>query len=59
MIGMIWQEVMDNVNVKSSPHFILKDTRGVRERYGILEKKYKKKIREEINASGIAVKEPD
>ena len=59
MIGMIWKKVMDNVNVKSSPHFILKDTRGVRERYGILEKKYKKKIREEINASGIAVKVPD
>ena len=59
MIGMIWQEVMDNLNVKSSSHFILKDIRTVRERYGILEKKYKKKIREEINASGIAVKEPD
>ena len=50
---------MDKLNVKSSPHFILQDIRALREWYRILEKKYKKKIREEINASCIAVKEPD
>ena len=52
-------EIFDNLNVKSFPRFILKDIRAVRERYGILERKFKCKTREEINASGISIQEPD
>ena len=38
--------------------FNLKDIRAVRDRYNLLEKKYKKKKREEIDASGLGTVEP-
>ncbi|CAB3993629.1 Hypothetical predicted protein [Paramuricea clavata] len=54
MIGLIWQKIMDNLNTKAYPKFCLKGIRSVRERYGILEEKYRRKMREEMNASGIS-----
>ena len=38
--------------------FNLKDIRAVRDRYNLLEKKYKKKEREEVDASGLGTVEP-
>lgn len=32
MIGIVWQKIVDNLNAKSFPRFILKDIRAVRER---------------------------
>ena len=59
MIGIVWQKIVNNVNAKSFPCFILKDIRAVQEKYGILERKFKCKAREEVNASGISLEEPD
>ena len=53
-IGQVWQTIVDNLN---SIVFNLKDIRAVRDRYNLLEKKYKKKEREEIDASGLGIVE--
>ena len=58
MIGLIWQKIVDNLNAKEYPKFCLKGIRSVRERYGILEEKHKRKMREELNESGTSP-EPD
>lgn len=58
MIGLIWQKIVDNLNAKEYQKFCLKGIRSVRERYGILEEKHKRKMREELNESGISP-EPD
>lgn len=58
MIGLVWQRIVDNLNNKEFPKFVLKNIRAVRERYGVLEEKYKRKLREEVNATGISP-EPD
>ena len=52
-IGQVWQTIVDNLNSRADIVFNLKDTRAVRDRYDLLEKKYKKKEREEIDASGL------
>ena len=57
-IGIVWQKIVDNLNERKSPTFTLKSIRAVRERYQLLEKNFKRKSREEENATGIAVGEP-
>ena len=58
MIGIVWQRIVDNLNDKDFPKFVLKNIRAVRERYGVLVEKYKRKLRDEVNVSGINP-EPD
>ena len=57
-IGQVWQTIVDNLNSRADIVFNLKDIRAVRDRYNLLEKKYKKKEREEIDASGLGTVEP-
>ncbi|CAB4021200.1 Hypothetical predicted protein [Paramuricea clavata] len=57
-IGLVWERIVDNLNSRADIVFKLKDIRAVRDRYNLLAKKYKKKEREEINASGIGTDEP-
>lgn len=56
-IGQVWQTIVDNLNSRADIMFNLKDIRAVRDRYNLLEKKYKKKEREEIDASGLGTVE--
>ena len=56
-IGQVWQTIVDNLNSRADIVFNLKDIRAVRDRYNLLEKKYKKKEREEIDASGLGTVE--
>ena len=56
-IGLVWQKIVDNLNGRADIVFNLKDIRAVRDRYNLLERKFKKKEREEINASGIGTYE--
>lgn len=57
-IGLAWQKIADNLNSRADVVFNLKDIRAVRDRFTLLEKKFKKREREEINASGINTDEP-
>ena len=57
-IGQVWQTIVDNLNSRADIVFNLKDIRAVRDRYNLLGKKYKKKEREEIDASGPGTVEP-
>jgi hypothetical protein len=52
-IGVVWQTIVDNLNSKTEILFNLTSIRSVRERYGLLETKYKKNISNELKASGI------
>lgn len=56
-IGLVWQRIVDNLNSRADIEFKLKDIRSVRDRYNLLERKYKKKEREEIDSSGIGTVE--
>ena len=53
--GLAWEAIVSTVNGLESQEFQLKDKRAVRKRWMSLRKKFTKKIREEENASGIAV----
>lgn len=57
-IGLVWQKIMDNLNTRTETRFCIKDIRAVRDRFSLLQKKYKRQMREEITASGIEVGEP-
>ena len=57
-IGVTWQKIVDNLNSRADIVFKLKDIRAVRDRYTLLERKFKKKEKDEINASGLGTKEP-
>ena len=52
--GEKWEEIADKLNQFHDPRFSLKDKRAVRDRWALLQKKYKNKIREEEAASGIS-----
>ena len=54
----MWQKIADNLSSYSSPKFSV-TKRAVRDRYGIISDKYKKKIRAEERASGIQVDETE
>ena len=51
--GQAWDKIADTSNTVQQVRFSV-DQRGVRERYAKLEKAYKKKMREEHQASGIS-----
>ena len=52
-IGTVWQTIVDNLNSKTEISFNLTSIRSVRERYGLLESKYKKTVSNELKQSGI------
>ena len=52
-IAAIWQKIVDNLNSKTEVYFNLTSIRAVRERYGLLEAKFKKSINNELKQSGI------
>ena len=54
----MWQKITDNLSSYGSPKFSV-TKRAVRDRYGIISDKYKKKIRSEEKASGIQVDETE
>ena len=54
--GRKWNEISERLLQVEAPRFKV-DQRGVRERYGLLAKAYRKKIREEERASGISTPE--
>ena len=54
-IGRVWQTIVDNLHSRADIVFNLKDIRAVHDRYNLLEKKYRKKEREEIDASGLGI----
>ena len=55
-IGAVWQTIVDNLNSKTEISFNLTSIRSVRERYGLLEAKYKKNVSNELKQSGINTK---
>lgn len=55
--GEAWDSIAEKLNEIESPKFLIKDKRGVRDRWLLLGRKWKIKIRNEESASGIAVGE--
>ena len=53
--GLVWDSIVENLNLIETPGFGLKDKRSVRDRWTLLKTKYKKETREEEAASGIDV----
>lgn len=51
--GKIWEDVFERLNHNENPKFYIKDKRGVRDRWSLLQSKFKKRIRKEEAASGI------
>ena len=56
--GRIWEQITDTLNSEKTLKFCLKDKRGVRDRWNLLQGKFKRKRREEEGGSGLAVDEP-
>jgi hypothetical protein len=52
-IGTVWQTIVDNLNSKTEISINLRSIRSVRERYRLLESKYKKTVSNELKQSGI------
>lgn len=57
--GEEWESIVENLNAIQTPQFRIKDKRAVRDRWQLLSRKYKGKVREEESASGICVEEPE
>jgi len=51
--GKIWESIYDQLNKIESPKFVIKEKRGVRDRWNLLQAKFKKRMQEEEKASGI------
>ncbi|KAK3731874.1 hypothetical protein QZH41_000341 [Actinostola sp. cb2023] len=56
--GKVWKTISEKLNGNATHRFEV-DHRGVRDHYMLLKKKYKKKISDEIKASGIAPKDTE
>ena len=56
--GEIWTKISESLNTLENPHFRVAQ-RSVRDRFALLEKKYKNKVREEERASGISPEESE
>ena len=54
-IGAVWKKIMSNLNSKTEINFTLNTIRAVRDRYQLLETKFKRNMQKELNASGVAV----
>lgn len=55
--GERWEATIEKLNQVKTPRFHLKDKRAVRDRWVLLQKKYKTKVHEKETASGISVDE--
>ena len=55
--GDAWDSIAEKLNQIDSPQFRIKDKRGVRERWVLLGRKFRSKIREEEAASGVVVED--
>ena len=51
--GKIWESIHERLNKLDNPKFMIKEKRGVRDRWNLLQTKFKRTQREEIRASGI------
>ena len=51
--GKIWESIQERLNKLEHPKFTLKEKRGVRDRWNLLQAKFKRMQREELQASGI------
>ena len=55
--GDAWDSIAEKLNQIDSPQFRIKHKRGVRERWVLLGRKFRSKIREEEAASGVVVED--
>ena len=55
--GDAWDSIAEKLNQIESPQFRIKDKRGVRDRWVLLRRKFRSKIREEEAASGVDVED--
>ena len=55
--GDAWDSIAEKLNQIDSPQFRIKDKRGVRERWVLLRRKFRSKIREEEAASAVVVED--
>ena len=55
--GDVWGSIAEKLNQIDSPQFRIKDKRGVRDRWVLLRRKFRSKIREEEAASGVIVED--
>lgn len=53
--GRIWEASQERLNNVEQPKFVLKDKRAVRDRWNLLQSKFRKRMAEEEKASGIDV----
>ena len=51
--GKIWESIQERLNKLDNPKFVIKEKRGVRDRWNLLQAKFKRMQREELEASGI------
>ena len=51
--GKIWKSIQERLNKLDHVEFTIKEKRGVRDRWNLLQAKFKRKQREELQASGI------
>ncbi|CAH3165194.1 unnamed protein product [Pocillopora meandrina] len=51
--GKIWVSIQERLNKLDNPKFMIKEKRGVRDRWNLLQAKFKRTQREELQASGI------
>ena len=52
--GKVWDDVVDRLNRNQNPKFVIKEKRGVRDRWRLLLNKFKKQMVDEELAFGIA-----
>lgn len=51
--GKIWESIQERLNKLDNPKFMIKEKRGVRDRWNLLQAKFKRAQLEELQASGI------
>ena len=51
--GKIWESIQERLNKLDNPKFVIKEKRGVRDRWNLLQARFKRMQREELQASGI------
>ena len=51
--GKIWESIHERLNKLDNPKFIIKEKRGVRDQWNLLQTKFKRTQREELRASDI------
>lgn len=51
--GKIWESIQERLNKLDNPKFMMKERKGVRDRWNLLQAKFKRTQREELQASGI------